>query len=129
MTYTWDFGDSCPPVVPGCTGGATSGPATNTHSYQGPGTYSVNASASQGGQTAVALQTVTVTDARRRSRTLGRLHDRGSDRDPQQHLDGADQAITFNAIEAHAASLPDFGGGDLQTGLRHPHVHAAGSRR
>ena len=83
VTYTWDFGDSCPPVVPGCSGGASPGPATNTHIYQGAGTFTVNVTATQGGQTAVAHRE---RDGHGRladdSAPLGRVHDRGSDRGP-----------------------------------------------
>ena len=39
------------------------GPATNTHSYAGQGTYTVIVQASQGGQSALALKTVVVSDS------------------------------------------------------------------
>ncbi len=127
-TYTWDFGDSCPPVVPGCTGGAAPGPATNTHRYQAAGTYSVNVSASQGGQTAFAVGSVTVTEA---SPTIphpsaaytivGATAGRGN-----VWSATVNQAVTFNALETHAGSYTwDFGNGDTQTGATVTHTFTA----
>ena len=132
VTYTWDFGDSCPPVIPGCSGGTSPGhEATNTHIYQAPGTYSVNVSASQGGQTAVAIGSVTVTDA---SPTIPHPSAAytlvGASAGPGNVWKATvNQAITFNAIETHAASYTwDFGGGDTQTGATVTHTFtAAGS--
>jgi PKD repeat protein len=125
VTYMWDFGDSCPPVVPGCSGGATSGPATNTHTYQGPGTFTVNVSASQGGQTATALQTVTVTDASPTIPHPSAAYTLVGASAGRNNVWSApiNQAITFNAIETHAASYTwDFGDGSPQTGATVTHT-------
>ncbi len=133
VTYLWDFGDSCPPVVPGCTGGATAGPATNTHTYQAAGTYPVNVTASQGGQTAFAVGSVTVTEA---SPTMPHPSAAytivGATQGPGNVWSAPiNQAITFNALETHAASYTwNFGDGtDPQTGATVTHTFTtAGSK-
>ncbi len=130
VTYNWDFGDSCPPVVPGCTGGAVAGPATNTHVYQGAGTYTVTVQATApGGQSALASQTVTVSPVSTTPRPSVGFTISGA----PLGAGGRYQAqintpVTLTATETHGTYLWDFGNGDTSTDQTVTHTFtAAGS--
>ncbi len=129
VTYLWDFGDSCPPVVPTCTGGAVAGPATNTHKYPGAGTYTVKVRATAGSLTADASQVVIVTAA---SPTIphpsAAYTIAGATAGPGAIWAApVNQAITFAAGETHAASYQwDFGNGETQSGQTVTHTYTVG---
>jgi PKD repeat protein len=129
VTYLWNFGDSCPPIFPGCTGGPVAGPATNTHLYARPGTYTVTVLATAGAETAPASQSVTVTEA---SPTIPHPSAAysivGATAGPGAIWSApVNQTITFTASETHAASwVWDFGNGDTQSGQSVTHTFTAG---
>lgn len=115
VSYLWDFGDSCPPVVPGCTGGAAAGPATNTHKYVAAGTYAVKVTATAGAQQATATQTLIVSPVSTTPRPSVAYTIAGASLSGGRWQAQVDQPIMFTAAETHGTFLWDFGDGVTST--------------
>jgi PKD repeat protein len=129
--YLWDFGDTCPPIIPGCTGGGpVSGAADGTasHLYTDPGTYTVSVTASSGATSVTAYLTLVLTGSTSPKPSAAYSIPSGATRNSisAPWSTAVSQTVTFTALETHAASWDwDFGDGSTASGQTVTHAFTA----